>query len=286
MGSNQTPQLDSKPPITSTIDEVAISGYEDWAKLYATRAVLFHFDKETFYPYTQHSSIVMKAILRGMDILERITCVRFNKSDSEGMKVVFAGPNIADCYVLSNSNGPKRLNMGFKCIAPYTIFHELLHVLGLIHEQSRSDRDDYVLIRNVNAQTEKEDLKNIFPFSFTSVMLYRQGRNMQPRLKYRDVYWPKDAFMSRRDVATINTIFKCANLMPSPEFEKLVDRVGSSTNLLSKMNMLDQKLFSIPHLVFIGGFVNDWGSRWERQEQVFERNVRMFATRFADQLQK
>lgn len=42
--------------------------------------------------------------------------------------------------------GKQRLSIGTNCDRIATIEHEFLHALGFWHEQSRSDRDDYVQI--------------------------------------------------------------------------------------------------------------------------------------------
>ena len=39
------------------------------------------------------------------------------------------------------------------------IMHELLHTLGFFHEQSRSDRDSYIVVNTNNIQTGKMENK-------------------------------------------------------------------------------------------------------------------------------
>ena len=42
--------------------------------------------------------------------------------------------------------GKQELSIGENCDRIATVQHEFLHALGFLHEQSRSDRDDYVTI--------------------------------------------------------------------------------------------------------------------------------------------
>ncbi len=52
------------------------------------------------------------------------------------------------CYsnVGNRKMGKQELSIGANCDRLGTVEHEFLHALGFWHEQSRSDRDDYVTI--------------------------------------------------------------------------------------------------------------------------------------------
>jgi len=49
--------------------------------------------------------------------------------------------------------GPQTVSIGSGCERMSTVQHEIMHALGIYHEQSRTDRDDYVTIelQNVNS---------------------------------------------------------------------------------------------------------------------------------------
>lgn len=47
--------------------------------------------------------------------------------------------------ILVTSNG-QEVSLSDGCYNPGTIRHELMHVLGFYHEQSRTDRDDHINI--------------------------------------------------------------------------------------------------------------------------------------------
>lgn len=59
----------------------------------------------------------------------------------------------------------QQLSLGPSCDYKGTIMHELLHALGFYHEQSRTDRDDYVDIwwdQVLPGKVQKLNTQNIF----------------------------------------------------------------------------------------------------------------------------
>ena len=78
--------------------------------------------------------------------------------------------------------GRQEISLGSGCLDVGTILHEIGHVIGLWHEQSRPDRDDYVTIveRNIadvylNQFTKRprnETTSRGFPYDYTSIMHY------------------------------------------------------------------------------------------------------------------
>ena len=66
------------------------------------------------------------------------------------------------------------------CMSKGTIMHELLHIVGFQHEQSRSDRDEYVdvIMDNIVQQVQmkknfnRHDTKNLVIYDYNSVMQY------------------------------------------------------------------------------------------------------------------
>jgi len=126
-----------------------------------------------------------RMVLTAMNEIQGHTCVRFvPKKDERDYIEIISG---SGCYSSVGMEGGRQyvsLQEGQygSCWTHGTIVHELLHAVGLWHEQSRPDRDDYVIIHFDNAHKsmhhnfEKMTLNNSqtygVPYNYLSVMHY------------------------------------------------------------------------------------------------------------------
>ncbi|NXG40619.1 MEP1B protein, partial [Psilopogon haemacephalus] len=85
-------------------------------------------------------------ILKAFEQYRLKTCIDFKPWEGEKDYIsVFKGSGCWS-YVGNRQRGLQQLSIGANCDRIATIQHEFLHALGFWHEQSRSDRDDYVSI--------------------------------------------------------------------------------------------------------------------------------------------
>ena len=51
------------------------------------------------------------------------------------------------CFsAIGRQGGKQRISVGEGCEYKGTVMHEMMHALGFFHEQSRTDRDDYIMV--------------------------------------------------------------------------------------------------------------------------------------------
>ncbi|XP_068719793.1 hatching enzyme 1.2-like [Montipora capricornis] len=99
-------------------------------------------------PFTIDSSIgkeALSAIKKAMHEFHKRTCVKFVPRTDEPDFIEFEG-NLGCFSAIGRQGGKQRISVGEGCEYKGTVMHELMHVLGFFHEQSRTDRDDYIMV--------------------------------------------------------------------------------------------------------------------------------------------
>ena len=119
------------------------------------------------------------AVLEAIDKIEKVTVLRFKKRSNESDYVnIIRDQNL--CYSkLGRVGGAQNLSIGDGCATWDTVAHEFFHAAGLLHEHTRSDRDNFIKINWENmGPSGKSNFsvlrhKTVGPFDFDSIMLYR-----------------------------------------------------------------------------------------------------------------
>ena len=160
-------------------------------------------------------------------------CITFKEGD-RGNRVFFIGPK--EAVSCSSSFGLQKLGtlkLGPQCLTRGTIKHELMHSLGIYHQQSRSDRDDHVKIlwKNIDekflGQFNKYHPSYIdahgVPYDLMSMMHYTTtmaSKNSNPTIQTLDknaqdiTRWNFELGRMARltDIELIRRMYKCDKL--------------------------------------------------------------------------
>lgn len=119
------------------------------------------------HPHVKQIYILAQAdkdfMLKEFMEIEKVTCIRFDKynplliSHKDYIEIINAGDG--QCWSLVGraiEGGKQELSLGLGCLATGVLQHEGLHALGIMHTQSRVDRDTYIRILVNNIQPGME----------------------------------------------------------------------------------------------------------------------------------
>ncbi|KAH7951084.1 hypothetical protein HPB52_004715 [Rhipicephalus sanguineus] len=170
-------------------------------------------------------------ILSAMQQIESVSCVQFReRADEEGYIHILSKQGRV-CFSEVGMSGLRQLvSLNFEVCATYgTIVHELLHVLGLWHEQSRADRDRYVRVvwnnvvprfkanfmktNRVPYLDEDYDYESIMHYFFNAFSKDPEQATLVPKNTGVELFNLGLAFkenrMTKVDIHKLNTIYHC-----------------------------------------------------------------------------
>ncbi|XP_031155173.1 low choriolytic enzyme [Sander lucioperca] len=176
----------------------------------------------------EYSEIETKLIKKGMESIEKGTCVRFVPRTHQ-RDYVDIQPKSGCWSYLGARGGRQTVSLQSPdCLRVGVISHEFMHALGFVHEQSRSDRDNYVTImwpniwrdRLRNFEKFKTDSLDL-PYDYGSIMhfgMYAYSQDGEPTIipknsqNGKDIKLGQASTLSHIDQMKINKLYKCGGM--------------------------------------------------------------------------
>ncbi|CAB3402251.1 unnamed protein product [Caenorhabditis bovis] len=174
-----------------------------------------------------YTSAQRAVLAKAFDAYAKKTCIRFvPKSPTDQDYIVIQ--KLDGCYAdFSRVGGRQQVSLADECIDYSTIIHELMHVIGFIHEHQRDDRDRYVkiLYQNVipGANTDFDKLSNLGlsyyneNYDYMSIMHYesnegsRNGKNtIEAKIPHYTPLMGRATDFSASDLRRVNRAYKCS----------------------------------------------------------------------------
>uniref|UniRef100_A0A182PKC2 Metalloendopeptidase n=1 Tax=Anopheles epiroticus TaxID=199890 RepID=A0A182PKC2_9DIPT len=173
----------------------------------------------------------LSTIIGALNLLSSVSCVKFVQRTSEPHYLAITNKPGTGCWADTGRQprGPTYLNLPQQCTKrPGTVLHELLHVLGFLHQHTRPDRDRYVCVVYENIRQHPVALYNYeivhpwtglaypLPYDFESIMHYTPemysvaaGRlpTMIPRRPYRTVPIGQRDHLTHYDVLGVQFLY-------------------------------------------------------------------------------
>lgn len=198
-------------------------------------------------------------IKEAMAAIERSTCIRFvPRTTQTNYAVITSNPSGCFSTGAGMQGAIQQINLqddeNGSCMTHKTIVHELLHAIGLWHEQSRYDRDDHITIHwdNLPNSTiirwqfrkipESESSTYGIPYNYLSVMHYDAfsagtgGITMEPKDKAYMYEIGNQKYGHELDWEKVRRLYECkGTYTPAPTtLAPCVDEYGSCDAYLDK----------------------------------------------------
>lgn len=180
---------------------------------------------KVYVPYriaNVYSQRERNTIMQGLASFSSSTCIRFTPLNRQRDFVDIESRSGCFSFVGRRGQGQVVSLSRRGCVFQSIIQHELLHVLGFDHEQTRSDRDQNVRILLANVMPGQESNFRIIqtnnlgtPYDYNSVMQYGRfafSRNRQPTIlpiPDNNAVIGRATQMSALDISRVNRLYRC-----------------------------------------------------------------------------
>ncbi|XP_053733833.1 hatching enzyme 1.2 isoform X1 [Synchiropus splendidus] len=169
-----------------------------------------------------YSEMDKKIIKKGMENIEKGTCVRFVPRTHQ-RDFIDIQPKSGCWSYLGSRGGKQTVSLrNPDCLKVGVISHELMHTLGFVHEQSRLDRDNYVTVlwpniwrdRIRNFEKFKTNTLDL-PYDYGSIMhfgMYAYSEDGEPTIvpkNNKNVKLGQATTLSPVDKMKINKLYNC-----------------------------------------------------------------------------
>lgn len=213
-----------------------------------------------------------------LSTLENTFCMDFAPSTSMSSLycITFAKhPTINSSPIGMNSSKRNTINLVSGGFDVATVMHEVMHSLGFFHEQSRNDRDNYVIIYPENIKDNKfhnfekvvdmgYQAMNLSPFDFDSIMIYESNSfakadTLSTMTKLDGTLIPYNTTLSDYDIAALNFIYGPKPVLTTTEImndcssdNNSIDYYIKYSNIVTFQNMSGQPVaLTHPRLLVI-----------------------------------
>ncbi|XP_076825735.1 apolipoprotein(a)-like isoform X2 [Clavelina lepadiformis] len=177
----------------------------------------------------QHRANIIKAI----SILNALTCLEFQPATQVDINQMYFIVDEGCWSYVGRQGGKQKISIDDGCQSVGTILHEIMHALGFWHEQSRSDRNDFVKVLKRNIESDKKD--NFFKISSSVLESYNSAYDYKSVMHYNGYSFSKNGkptltnvrtgkavvnqriMLSREDQLQLRAMYNCKGLRKVPE---------------------------------------------------------------------
>ncbi|XP_031169724.1 astacin-like metalloprotease toxin 5 isoform X2 [Sander lucioperca] len=176
---------------------------------------------DAIVPYTISNELAQQEsnILNAFKMISDVTCIRFIQCTTESNSLLITSGSGCSSYV-GCQGGVQTLYYGKSCSLG-NLCHEIIHALGLHHEHTREDRDQYISVqwqsiipgRENNFMVKNGDTQNL-PYDPESIMHYGQyffSVDGSPTVlsRQKEVVIGQRTHLSNLDILKLNKLYGC-----------------------------------------------------------------------------